>query len=534
MIKTGMIVDVINRKIFPGELQIEDGKIIAIKETPTKTYSHYILPGFIDSHIHIESSMLIPSEFARVAVRHGLVSTVSDPHEIANVLGVSGVDYMIKNGQQTPFKFYFGAPSCVPATSFETAGACIDSNDINELLSRDDIVYLSEMMNYPGVIHNDPDVMRKIAIATEFGKPIDGHAPGLRGNDLKHYVSSGISTDHECFSLEEALEKIALGMKIIIREGSAARNFEALHPLISEYSDVCMFCSDDCHPDQLIKQSINHIVKKSVQMGYPLFEVLKIASVNPVKHYGLQVGLLQQGDAADFIVVESLSTFKILETVIDGHSVFSNNTVHIPSVPADTPNKFNAVPIKEKDIHVPLSGKQIRTIDVIDGQLITQEGVSNHIGIESDVLKIVVVNRYTPAKPAIAFVKNMGLKKGAIASSVAHDSHNIVAVGASDEELTSVINAIIHNKGGLSLIDDTGTLHSLPLPVAGLMSTEPIEEISKKYGTLDMMAKKLGSTLNAPYMTLSFLALLVIPKLKLSDLGLFDGESFKFTSYIID
>jgi len=543
MKKTGMIVDLITKKIFPGEVHIQNGYITSITETPGQNYETFILPGFVDAHIHVESSMLIPSEFARASVRNGIVSTVSDPHEIANVLGTAGVDYMIQNGKKTPFKFYFGAPSCVPATTFETAGASIDPDGIRDLLARPEIVYLSEMMNYPGVVYGQADVMSKIAIAHELGKPIDGHAPGLRGDALRTYIAAGISTDHECFTLDEALEKVSLGMKIIIREGSAARNFDALHSLIGTHPEICMFCSDDRHPDQLLQYGINDVVKKAIALGYPLFDVLRIACVNPVRHYGLNVGRLQVGDPADFIVVDSLETFGVLETVIDGKTVFAHGQTFIDSVPAETPNHFHATPITASDLSIDLSGKTIRTIDVHDGQLVTTEGRATlpstanptESDISQDLLKMVVLNRYTPAsKPAIGFVRNFGLKAGAIASSVAHDSHNIVAIGVSDKDITAAINAIIDSQGGLSVIDAQGKPHVLPLPVAGIMSADPIETVAHHYGHLDQLAKSLGSPLQAPFMTLSFLALLVIPKLKLSDLGLFDGERFAFIDVIVD
>jgi adenine deaminase len=543
MKKTGMIVDLIAKRIFPGEIHIHNGHIASITETSGQNYATFILPGFVDAHIHVESSMLIPSEFARASVRHGIVSTVSDPHEIANVLGTAGVDYMIENGNKTPFKFYFGAPSCVPATTFETAGASIDPDGIRVLLSRPEIVYLSEMMNYPGVVYGQADVMAKIAIAQELKKPIDGHSPGLRGEALRTYISAGISTDHECFTLDEALEKVALGMKIIIREGSAARNFDALHPLIGTHPERCMFCSDDRHPDQLLQYGINDVVKKAIALGYPLFDVLRIACVNPVRHYGLNVGLLQIGDPADFIMVDSLETFVVTQTVINGRTVFSHGQTFIDSVPAETPNHFHATPITSTDLSIDLSGKTIRTIDVHDGQLVTTEGratlpISENptaSDISQDLLKMVVLNRYTPAsKPAIGFVRNFGLKEGAIASSVAHDSHNIVAIGVSDHAIAAAINAIVDSQGGLSVIDAKGRAHVLPLPVAGIMSADPIETVANHYGQLDQLAKSLGSPLQAPFMTLSFLALLVIPKLKLSDLGLFDGDSFVFVDVIVD
>jgi adenine deaminase len=531
---SGNIIDLENERIYQGTVFVENGHINRILEEPVKS-KQYILPGLIDAHVHIESSMLIPSEFARLAVVHGTVATVSDPHEIANVLGLAGVDYMIENGNKVPFKFNFGAPSCVPATTFETAGAALGPAEIDVLLQRDDIKYLSEMMNYPGVLFNDPMVMEKIALAKKYNKPIDGHAPGVRGKDAETYIKAGITTDHECFTLEEALEKLQHGMKIQIREGSAAKNFEALIPLMETHPDMVLFCSDDKHPDDLVRGHINLLVKKAIQMGYDPLKVLKSCIVNPIKHYSLDVGLLRSGDPADFIIVDNLQDFNVLKTYINGVLVAENGQTLIESVAADTPNQFMAEAIAADDLSLPSSGKQIRVIEALEGQLITRTIVSDPKLIngkmvsdtQNDILKLVVYNRYEKAKPSIAFIKNFGLTKGAIASTVAHDSHNIIAVGADDESLARAINLLVESKGGVSVTDGEKD-HVLPLPVAGLMTPADGYVAAKAYETIDAMAKKLGSSLHAPYMTLSFMALLVIPQLKLSDKGLFDGGSFSF------
>lgn len=532
----GTIVDVLNNTIFKGIVTVENGKIYSIEKKDVNS-NQYILPGFIDSHVHVESSMLIPSEFARLAVPHGTIGTISDPHEIGNVLGIDGVKYMIENGKKVPFKFYFGAPSCVPATTFETAGAEIGVDDIEELLKMPEIVYLAEMMNFPGVLSKDETVMQKIALAHKHGKVVDGHAPGLRGEAVKNYIAAGISTDHECFTAEEALEKLRYGMKIQIREGSAAKNFEALIDLMHEHSENMMFCSDDKHPNDLVVGHINLLVKRALKKGIEPMKVLRVACVNPVLHYGMKVGLLQENDPADFIVVDNLNDFTILSTFINGEKVAENGKSNLQSVKAEIVNQFNCSEISEESLRVPAQNSKIKVITVEDGQLITRQLIAdvkmdnNQIesDLDQDILKLVVVNRYNDAPPAIAFVKNIGLKEGAFASSVAHDSHNIIAIGTNDVDLAKAINLLIAQKGGVSAVN--GPIEKiLSLPVAGLMSTEDGYSIAEKYENLDHQVKVWGSTLQSPYMTLSFLALLVIPELKLSDKGLFDGNSFEFTS----
>ena len=532
----GQIVDLVNSRIFSGVVVVENGKIIKIEEQPVGN-TQYIMPGFVDAHVHIESSMLVPSEFARLATCHGTVATVSDPHEIANVLGKEGVRYMIDNGKKVPFKFFFGAPSCVPSTSFETAGFTLDANDIEELMASPDIYYLSEVMNYPGVIHEDPEIMRKIAAARRYGKPIDGHAPAVTGIDLQKYVSAGITTDHECFRLEGALEKISLGMKILIREGSAARNFEALIPLMATHPDKLMFCSDDKHPDELDDGHIDVLVRKAIALGYNVMDVLKAASLNAVRHYNLNVGMLQTGDDADFIVVDDLRHPVAKQTYIKGVLVAENGVSNINYKEAETPNIFKAEYIKAEDLFVPDDGKKIKVMECFDGLLITKSFTTEPkvvdggivSDVERDILKIVVVNRYKPTKPAVAFIKGFGLRRGALASSVAHDSHNIVAVGVTDKDILHAVNLLIEHTGGVTAYCGTEMV-AVPLPVAGLMSNEDGYEVAQAYQNADALAKRLGSTLYAPFMTLAFMALLVIPELKLSDQGLFDVTKFGITS----
>jgi len=535
----GNIVDVLNQVIFKGEITVENGIIRSILKKEVSS-DNYILPGFIDSHVHIESSMLIPSEFARLAVTHGTVGTISDPHEIGNVLGIDGVKYMLENGKKVPFKFYFGAPSCVPATPFETAGAEIGVEDTEELLKMPEIVYLAEMMNFPGVLSKDETVMKKIQLAHKYKKVVDGHAPGLRGEDAKKYITAGITTDHECFTAEEALEKLQYGMKILIREGSAAKNFEALIDLMHDHYPDMMLCSDDKHPNDLVVGHINQLVKRAIKKGIAPMKVFQTACVNPVKHYGMKVGLLQINDPADFIVTDNLSDLTILETYINGELVAKNGKSFIPSVKAEIVNNFNCNKISEKDIEVFANSNKIRVIVVEDGQLITRQlhaemtPKNNRLYSDTskDILKLVVVNRYNDAPPSVAFVKNFGLKEGAMASSVGHDSHNIIATGVSDADIVAAINLLIDNKGGVSAVNNEFK-GVLPLPVAGLMSVEDGYTVAEKYELLDKKIKTWGCTLQSPYMTLSFLALLVIPELKLSDKGLFDGKEFKFTSLFV-
>ncbi|OIQ40283.1 MAG: adenine deaminase [Bacteroidetes bacterium MedPE-SWsnd-G1] len=531
---SGQLVSIEKKRIYPAEIIVENGIIISITEKESSN-ANFILPGFVDAHIHIESSMLVPSEFARLAVLHGTVGTISDPHEIANVLGKDGVYYMIENGNKVPLKFHFGAPSCVPATNFETAGAVIDSDDIKELMAHPEINYLAEMMNYPGVLFDDEEVLKKIAWAKHFNKPVDGHAPGLRGADAKKYIAAGISTDHECFSYDEAKEKLDYGMKILIREGSAAKNFEALIDLLPEHFENMMFCSDDKHPDDLILGHINHLCVRAVAKGIDVFKVLQAACINPVKHYNMNIGLLNVGDAADFIEVDDLTNFNVLKTYINGELVAKNGDSFIKSIPFKTPNNFNVSTKETKDFYVEKTSNSIRVIEALDGELITNEIEAESLSengnlvsnTETDVLKMAVVNRYSDTKPAVAFIKNIGLKKGAIASSVAHDCHNIVVVGTNDEEICNAVNLIIKNKGGICAVN-CEMQKSLALPVAGIMSDKDGWTAGKAYEEIDAMAKELGSQLRAPFMTLSFMALLVIPDLKLSDLGLFSGKQFEF------
>ncbi len=537
---SGNLVDIYSESIYPASIIIEGDSIVEIRKED-QSFSNYIVPGFVDSHVHIESSMLVPAEFSRMAVQHGTVATVSDPHEIANVLGLDGVRFMIENGKHAALKFFWAIPSCVPATTFETSGATLTVHDMEELIKHKEVVALAEMMNFPGVIYDDSDVLAKLRFAREHKLPVDGHAPGLSGDSLTKYIGAGISTDHECSSMDEAIEKMKKGMKILIRNGSSAKNFASLASLVDLYPNQVMFCCDDIHPDDLVKGHINLFLKWGVKRGLNLFHLIRASSLNAVQHYNLPLGMLRVGDKADFAIVDNLKDFAVNETWIDGERVFSKSTPLESQLSAVVPlNRFNASSLSIQDIRVSNQRATFKAIGVIDGELLTEnlEIENNQTGeflssdTSNDVLKIVVVNRYTGGTPSVAFIRGFGLKQGAIASTVAHDSHNIIAVGVDDENIVAAINAIIKCKGGIVVVNGEEQL-VLPLSVAGLMSTASAESVASMYEKLHSKAKEYGSPLSAPFMTLSFMALLVIPELKISDKGLFDSKHFQFTSLFV-
>jgi adenine deaminase len=529
------IVDVINRNIFPGVITVRGKRIIKIAQRK-KTCNQFLIPGLIDSHVHIESSMLVPSEFAKLAVRHGTVATVSDPHEIANVLGIKGIKFMYNNGQKVPFKFYFGIPSCVPATEFESNGSRIDLQEIEELFLNYKFKYLAEVMNFPGVINRDKNIIEKINLAKKFNRQIDGHAPGLQGEDLKKYISQGITTDHETESIREGRQKIKYGMKLLIREGSAAKNFKDLIPLIKEFPDSIMLCTDDIHPDDLMNGHINNMIKRGVNAGYNFFDLLQAATLNPIKHYKLEVGLIRENDPADFVLIDSPESFKIIATYINGFKVFENGETKIEPIKEYNINVFNCDKINKRQLIVQAKSKKINVIEAFDGQLFTRKIIANATirkGIvisdtSKDILKIVVYNRYGKSMPAIAFIKGFGLKNGAISSTIAHDSHNIIAIGVSDEDICNAINRLIELKGGI-LLTEKGKYEEIQLNIAGILTQKDGRLVADSYNKLNRKVRLMGSKLNAPFMTMSFMALLVIPELKLSDRGLFDVQKFKFT-----
>ena len=536
---SGIVVDPVARRQFPGALVIDRGRIVDILPEPAAR-GPFLLPGLIDSHIHIESSMLTPAAFAAKAVTHGTVAVVADPHEIANVLGVAGIDFMIDSGRQVPLKFYFGAPSCVPATAFENSGAKLAALEVEALLRRDDIFFLAEMMNFPGVIGRDPEVMAKLGAAAKMGKRVDGHAPGLQGGELAAYARAGITTDHESGTLAECYEKLALGMKIQLRQGSSVCNLDLLHPLITSHPGQCMFCSDDLKPADLARGHINLLVKKGLRLGYDLFDLLQCACVNPVRHYQLGVGLLQKGDPADFIMVDDLSEMAVSATWINGEMVSAKQQPLFEVAQPIPINRCNGAPITAEQLQVRARGSQIKVIEVTDGQIVTGSGrhpvPAGSTVVEadphSDLLKILVQNRYEPAPPAVGFVRGFGLKHGAMASSVAHDSHNIIGVGSDDQELARAVNLLQESGGGICFVCGDEE-RRMELPVAGLMGIGSCEEMARNYSALEQRVKENGCLLQTPFMTMAFLALPVIPALKITDLGLFDVERFALTDLFV-
>lgn len=534
----GQLVDIHKRDIFPAALTFLGGKITAVERIESAP-DIFIMPGLTDAHIHIESSMITPGAFAMAAVKHGTCNVVSDPHEIANVMGMQGIDFMLNDAEKVPLNFFFGAPSCVPATDFESNGAILDSKDVNKLLKRNEIHYLSEMMNFPGVINRDPEVIRKIEHAKNNGKPVDGHAPGLSGESLRKYVAAGITTDHECSTLDEALEKISLGMKILIREGSAARNLNSLKDLFHSYPEKVMLCSDDLHPEMLQKRHINKLIAGLISEGFDAFDVIRSATINSSDHYKLNAGLLRPGENADFILVDSLEKMNIIETWIKGQKVYSEGKVLFKYKAPEAVNNFNCKPIVEKVIQIRNTDRKIRVITAKEGELLTGEDYflpskSEFISSDtsSDILKIVVKDRYKDSAPSIGFIKGFGLKRGAFASSIAHDSHNIISVGTNDIDILNAINEVVRMKGGLSVCSGEEK-KSLKLDIGGIMTTRSCDEIAADYDDLNKLTGLLGCAMKAPFMTLSFMALLVIPDLKIGDRGLFDVRKFEQVSLFV-
>ncbi len=531
----GNVVNPFTEEIYPAEINMQDGVIECVKQIEGN-FNQYVLPGFIDAHIHIESSMLTPSRFAEAVVPHGTTSVVSDPHEIANVLGIDGIKYMIKDASLVPLNVFFTAPSCVPATPFETSGAVIGSNKIDELLKDDEIVALGEMMNFPGVLTGDSEVIAKIKAAKTYKKPVDGHAPLLTGNDLCKYIAAGISTDHECTIPGEVIEKRKLGMKVMLRQGSSAKN---LADLIGAGGDFIV--SDDKHPEDLLKGHIDLMLREAVELGEDPVEALKMVTINPAAHYNLDTGLIAPGRAADIVVVDDLRNFNVKEVYIGGNIAAREGKALFGFKPLELESTFKINHKKAEDFEILSSQKEekVRVIDVVEGQLLTEESeatlqVANgkiESDVKNDILKIAVLERYGHNWMTNAFIHGFGLKKGAIASSVAHDSHNIIAVGTNPQNMADAVNRLVDNNGGLVAAVD-GHYHSLRLPIGGLMSTESAEDVALKLEKLHHFLKSMGCKLASPFMTMSFLALLVIPKLKISDRGLFDVEKFDFVDVV--
>lgn len=534
---TGTLVDALQKKTYGARLTLsEQGTIDSVtpEESPDPVY---ILPGFVDAHVHIESSMLTPAAFAHAAVVHGTLAAVADPHEIANVLGEEGVELMLSLAKQTPFVFGFGAPSCVSSAPFEAAGAALGPAAVERLLRRPEITHLAEVMTAPGALSKDPEALAKLAAARSLGKPIDGHAPGLSGPGLQAYVSAGITTDHESLSFDEAREKIKAGLKLQIRHGSSVRPFESFIPLLARYPDRCMFCSDVKHPDDLLRDHINFIAATAYRKGISLYAIIQAASINPVQHYRLPLGLLQPGDPADFLLIDDLQTFRPREVWLRGQCVARDGRSFLPLGEPCVRNRFAAGLLQPEALRITASaGRAAHVIGVHDGQLVSthlveQPAVVNGFAVadtERDIVKLVVYNRYGGVSPAVALVKGFGLKRGALASSVAHDAHHIIAVGTTDDALAAAINEVVLCRGGLAVADNNRkVLKVLPLPLAGLISTEPAEAVARAYSDCNAIAKILGTRLTSPFMTLSFLAQPGAPNLSLTDKGLFDGETLQ-------
>ena len=567
---TAYILDVLTESIYPARITIEDGIFkeidpIAVTEETRIDVDGLLVPGFIDAHIHIESSMLTPQQFAKMAVRHGTTTAVCDPHEIANVSGIEGIEFMIDNASRVPFNFYFTAPSCVPATAFETSGATLDVEDIEYLLSKDEVVGLAEMMNFPGVINGDEEVLAKLRLARKYGKPIDGHAPLVTGRDLDKYIAQHIVTDHECSNFAEAMEKKQKGMKIMVRDGSSAKNMEALFDFSEKlnhlkkqdgfsiipteiierrlHSPIFDFIvSDDKHPNDLIEGHLDNSIKKASKLGIDIIQAIEMVTVNPANHFNLDGGVIVTGAKADFVVIDNLHDFNVLETYVDGECVFDGENVLFDVEEVEVENSVNACEKTAEDFDVYFDGDEceVNVIECFNGELLTNKTTAKlkcrdgkvQSDIYQDVLKIAVVERYGSNSISNAFIKGFNLKKGAIASSVAHDSHNIIVVGYDSEMMARAVNTIIDNGGGFAVVSEDFE-DSLSLPIAGLMSNEDAYVIAEKLNTLHKMVKALGCSLDAPFMTMAFMALLVIPSLKISDMGLFDGDNFEFVDVII-
>ncbi len=542
----GHIVDVVRREIYTGVVVVDGDTIADVRrcELPEREKAYpYFLPGFIDSHVHIESSMMEPHEFARVAVGHGTIGAMADPHEICNVMGIEGLDYMVNSGRRATMNILFGAPSCVPAIGgdVETSGAVLDADDIERLMARDDIGFLGEMMNFTGVINGDEQVMRKIAAAKRYGKPIDGHAPGLMGEDCEKYAKAGITTDHECVSIEEALGCIKAGIKVLIREGSAAKGYEKLKALIGSHPGDVMFCTDDCQPSDLVVGHINLIVRRAIKDGFDLFDILQAACVNPQRHYNVNWGLLQKGDPATFIEVNNIGPhFRVQHTYVEGTEVYSYNSsfgaIHAQIVKNEEstfPNQFVAAPITVDDIRLDIAGGDtLHIINATDGDLFTRHEVRTVTGNPlvdmkyrwHEVQKIVVYNRYTPgAKPVVGLIRGFGLGEGAIASTVAHDCHNIVAVGSNDNFLVQAINRVVEMQGGEVAVTKDEML-DLALPIGGLMSPLSGHEVAFRCHYIKALVKQMGCKMKAPFITMAFACLTVIPELKITDRHLWDCQ----------
>jgi adenine deaminase len=544
LIANAGIVNVFSGRIIQGNIAVKDGYIVGFGDydaaATMDVKGRYVAPGFIDAHVHIESSMTGVTEFARAVVPCGTTTVVADPHEIANVLGTVGIDYMLRSAEDQPMDCLFTLPSCVPATDMETAGARLTAGDLESFMDHPRIVGLAEMMNYPGVIFTDAGVMAKLAMARRHHRTMDGHAPGLSGRRLLAYAAAGIASDHECTRAEEALEKLELGLRIMVREGTCARNLEALLPVINAQTwHRMMWCTDDRHPHDLLAEGhVDAVIRKAVAHGVDPLTAIRMGTINPADYFGIaDAGAIAPGRKANLVIFSDLGDIHAEQVFYMGRPVAENGRM-LPRVqrpaPVAVPLSMNLKP-DHLDFSIPATGRRMRVIRAIADQVVTRCEIMDVTEINGlavadlagDIIKLAVVERYTgQARTGRGFVTGLGLKRGAIASSVAHDSHNIIVAGVTDADMRAAVTAVVKMGGGLAAVADGKLLASLPLPVAGLMSDQPVEAVRRQMDGMLASAKDLGATLADPFMTLGFLALPVIPDLKLTDLGLVDVARF--------
>jgi adenine deaminase len=548
VLKGGRIVNVFSGEIYVADVAIYKGTVAGIGEYEGNKVidaaSKLILPGLIDSHVHLESSMLTPVEFAKAVLPNGTTAVVADPHEIANVLGKKGIAYILKASEGLPLDFYFMLPSCVPATSLETSGARLKAADLMPFLKHRRVLGLAEIMNYPGVLSGDAGVLQKLRSFSD--QIIDGHAPGLSGKDLSAYVGAGITSDHECTSTDEAREKMRLGMTIFIREGSAAKDMEALLPAVTPANSRC-FClaTDDFQPGDL-KKGINELVKKAIRLGLDPMTAVQMATINPARHFGLKrKGAVLPGYDADLVIIDSFDDFTVEMVFKQGKLVAKGDTCVIPfksSYQEQTKRTVRIRSVTKQDIRIKAATGHARVIELIPDQIETRHSVlpvSEQGGFvfsdpERDILKLIVIERHKASgNIGLGLVKGFGLRSGAIAGTVAHDSHNIIAAGISDDDILVAVSEIRKLQGGLVVVHNKKVLAEIPLPVAGLISDKPLSYVVKKLAEIEAAVNELGVRIKHPFGTLSFLALPVIPELKLTDMGLVDVNQFKFVELFV-
>ena len=551
LLTNARIINVFTGEVAPDAVAISDGMIVGFgpyeAQTVVDVDGRYVAPGFIDSHVHIESSMACVAEFARAVLVHGTTTVAADPHEIANVLGSAGIEYMLHSAEHQPMNLYFTLPSCVPATGMETAGARLTAEDLRPFLMEEKIVALAEMMNYPGVLMRDPDVLSKITAARQQKKPVDGHAPGLKGRELHAYIAAGVQSDHECTTAQEAREKLAAGLAIMIRQGTGAKNLQALLPLVNaKTSRRMMWCTDDRHPNDLIADGhIDSIVREAIQSGLDPHLAIQMATLNPAAYFGLShLGAIAPGKQADLVVFSDIKKPVIQQVYCRGILTAENGKirpeVQFPATATVTPAMH--IDLQNIDFSIPAEQDRIRVIEIVSDQLITRERieatpVKNHQAVSDpskDLIKIAVVERHKgTGNIGKGYIKGLGLKQGALASSVAHDSHNIIIVGTSDEDMRAALEAVVEMGGGLAAVSNGRLLAGLPLPIAGLMSLESVSTVRDQLERLIAITHDMGTTLQDPFMTLSFMALPVIPELKLTDMGLIDVSKFEIVPLFV-